>query len=112
MNFGSPGDTFERHTMPYLLTSTKYDTPAPIAMTHMAIGNLGMSRLDTRSTTSAETPTTRLVTFISHAVSAICFTSSRSSPVPAPAPYSFGICISIIVVHIPDIKPPMTGVDM
>ena len=37
---------------------------------------------------------------------------TKSSPVPAKPPNSFATCIKIIVQPIPEINPPITGVEM
>ena len=86
MNDGSPVLTSDRHTIPYSSISIKLDITAPAAMTQIAIGNFGISRLDTRSITRAITPMTIDGTFASFTVAAICSISSNSSPVPDPAP--------------------------
>ena len=112
INDGSPLSTSDRHTIPYLSMSITQDTTAPAAMTHIAIGNLGIMRLDAKSMTRATAPMIIDGTFAYFTVAAIFSVNSKSSPVPAPAPYSFGICINTIVAHIPDINPPITGVDM
>ena len=83
---GSPLLTSDRHTIPYSSISITQDSNAPAAMTHIAIGNFGMNLLETSSTARAVSPMIIDGTFTSPIVSAMCSTSSNSSPVPAPAP--------------------------
>ena len=42
----------------------------------------------------------------------MCEISSMISPEPLPPPRILGICMKIMVVEIPLMKPPITGVDM
>jgi len=86
--------------------------PAPAIIKRTAIGNFGISFLHTSNSTRAASPSTTDCQLISLAVFIICSASSKNSPVPADPPISFGTCISIIVVQIPVMNPPITGADI
>ena len=109
---GIPGSTVESVGTFHSFTGPKYVKSAPAAMSTTAIGNFGMIFLLIRSIASAIAPISSAAVFICFKVSHMCSASSKSSPVPAVPPISFGTCMSIIVVHIPVIKPPITGADI
>ena len=107
-----PGSTAERVGTPHSFTGPKYVKSAPVTMSTTAIGNFGTSLLLTTKMASATIPMTSAAAFMWCKASHICSDSSKSSPVPAAEPMSFGTCISMIVVHMPVINPPITGADM
>ncbi len=109
---GSPVFTLSRVFIPYSLIGKKYVITAPTPISTTAIGNFGTIFLDTDNIINARTPRITDGIFILCIVSAICSASSKNSPVPAEPPSNFGSCINIIVVHIPVMKPPITGADM
>ena len=111
-SFGSPFSTASKSTTPCSSTRKHIVAATPAAMITIAAGNLGITFPATRSSSNAPTPSTTDSQLISLHVSAICLSSSGSSPDPAFPPRIFGICIRIIVSAIPLINPPITGVEM
>ena len=109
---GSPGSTASSVLMPQARRGRYFVIRAPAAIKSTAIGNFGMTFFAVNTITSAATPSARDGRLISPTVSAICSASSKNSPVPAVPPRSFGICIRMMVVQMPVIKPPITGAEI
>ena len=109
---GSPGWTACRRTTPYWFTWKTIVERTPAIIITIAIGNFGISFLDTIKITSAPIPIPKDNQFIFVIAWKMCSASSMNSPVPAGLPISFGICIIIIVTAIPLINPPITGVEI
>ena len=112
LHSGMPGSTAASVCTPHSLTGRKRVISAPAAISATAIGNFGITFFDTRRIKSAVSPITREGRLIVFKVSAMCSASSKSSPTPAVPPISFGTCISMIVVQIPVINPPITGAEI
>ena len=111
-SLGNPASTCGRCFTPNLSICKNAVAIAPSTISTTDIGNFGIYFLQTRIITTVPNPRTADNTLKYFNWSVICRMSSISSPVPAAPPNSLGTCISIIVIPIPLMKPPMTGVDM
>ena len=112
LHFGSPGSTALRVFIPQSLIGIFNVIIVPANISTTAIGNFGINFFETNNITRAITPIITDGIFACFKVSYICSASSKNSPVPELPPIIFGICINIIVVHIPVINPPITGAEI